>query len=105
MAAKKNNKPANNPDVTEEVVMDDPNMVSPEEAQAAEAPVEEVEQVEEVQSPVESPKPSGDFSEDLKATLVKYPHILNVWVNEKGEWHYSNKAGFVSYSREEILNG
>lgn len=101
----KKNTPANKPEATEDVVMDDPNMVSPEEAQAAESPAEEVEQVEEVQAPKEIPKPSKKFSEDLKATLVKYPHILNVWVNEKGEWYYSNKAGFISYSREEILNG
>lgn len=110
--ANKKNKPVNNPEPAEEVVMDDPNMVTAEEAQAVEAPVEEVlEQaiekiVEEApEVPKKATKSSSSFSDDLKGTLEKHPHINNVWVNDKGEWYYSKKAGFTSYSREEILNG
>lgn len=105
MAAKKNQiiKPVD--EVAEEMIMDDPNAVTAEEAQATEVPVEPVEKVEEAKAPVEAPKASGKFSDHLKATLAKHPHINCAWVNEKGEWHYSAKAGFKAYSREEILNG
>lgn len=52
-----------------------------------------------------APKESLKFSDHLRGTLEKHPHINCVWVNEKGDWHYSAKAGFRPYSREEILNG
>ena len=99
MAQKKNIPVKNIAEEVEEAVFDNPNEVSADETQM-EAPAEEV-----IQPPVKAAKPSGKFSEHLKATLVKHPHINNAWVNEKGEWHYSAKAGFKSYSREEILNG
>ena len=97
------------PEEIVEPVMDDPNAVTPEEAEAQplleEQPPVEQPTVEEVAPPAESPKSSVGFSDHLKATLAKHPHINNAWVNDKGEWHYSAKAGFTSYSREEILNG
>lgn len=103
MATKKN-QPV---DKVQEPVIEDPNAFDPNSNMEQDAaPVGEVApQDAPVQPPVGDPKPSGKFSEDLKATLKNYPHINNVWVNAKGEWHYGKKAGFVSYSREEILNG
>lgn len=54
MAAKKNQviKPVD--EVAEEMIMDDPNAVTAEEAQATEVPVEPVEKVEEAQAPAEA---------------------------------------------------
>lgn len=45
------------------------------------------------------------INEELKSTLEKYPHIDCIWMNEAGNWHFSDKPGFTAYSREEILNG
>jgi hypothetical protein len=47
----------------------------------------------------------AEINEELKATLEKYPHIDCVWMNEQGNWYFSDKPGFTAYSREEILNG
>lgn len=109
-------EPQNSP--AQPPVVDDPNLLQPDELNTginpetvvppvqptAEPPVVEPEKP--VVPPVnESDKPSSKFSDHLKATLEKNPHITNAWVNEKGEWYYSAKAGFTSYSREEILNG
>lgn len=47
----------------------------------------------------------GVFKPELVATLQEHLHILNVWVNENGDWHFRDTPGFTSYSREEILNG
>lgn len=45
------------------------------------------------------------FSEELVATLVKYPHIDSVYIDEEGNWHFAAKPGFTAISREDILNG
>ena len=45
------------------------------------------------------------FSDELKATLVKYPHIDCVYVDEEGNWHLAAKPGYTAHSRESILNG
>lgn len=45
------------------------------------------------------------INEELKATLVKYPHIDCVYMNEQGDWHFAAKPGFTAFSREQILNG
>lgn len=42
---------------------------------------------------------------ELKATLIKYPHIDCVWMNEEGTWYFAEKPGFTAFSREDILNG
>lgn len=53
-----------------------------------------------------APEKGGKFSEDLKGTLEKHPHINCVWINEAGDtWHYNARPGFTAYSREEILKG
>lgn len=48
---------------------------------------------------------SVQFSEELKATLEKYPHIDCVYVDDKGNWHFAAKPGYTAYDREAILNG
>lgn len=50
-------------------------------------------------------KAAVSFSDELKATLVKYPHIDCVYVDEEGNWHLAAKPGYTAYSRESILNG
>lgn len=49
--------------------------------------------------------PAVSFNDELKATLVKYPHIDCVYVDEEGNWHLAAKPGYTAYSRESILNG
>ena len=45
------------------------------------------------------------FNPELVETVKANPHILNVWVNEAGDWYFCDRPGFTSYSREDILNG
>lgn len=59
---------------------------------------------EEEEAP-KKPSKKSKFNADLVTTLETHKHILNVWINEAGEWYFTNKPGFTSYSREEILNG
>jgi hypothetical protein len=44
-------------------------------------------------------------ADELKSTLEKNPHILCVWMNEEGTWHFCEKPGFKAYSRTDIFNG
>lgn len=69
------------------------------------------------QKPTENDAPNEDggandsdnhsvkFNPDLVETVKANSHILNVWVSESGDWYFRATPGFVSYSREEILNG
>lgn len=65
------------------------------------APAPEFEAKEEPKKPSKK----GKYNAELVATLEANHHILNVWISETGEWYFTNKPGFTSHSREEILNG
>jgi hypothetical protein len=53
----------------------------------------------------EQPGTKPAIDPELKATLVKYPHINCVWMDESGTWFFAEKPGFTPYDREQILNG
>lgn len=47
------------------------------------------------------------FSEDLKNTLIAYPHITEVGIDEKGKHHFHLtfiRDKVTVFSREEILS-
>jgi hypothetical protein len=46
-----------------------------------------------------------EISDELKTTLIKYPHINCVWMDDDGNWFFAEKPGFTPHSREQILNG
>lgn len=70
-------------------------------SKAVELDVELNEQVQEDSAPASI----NGYNADLVATLEKYPHIDCVFINENGEWHFAEKAGFTAVTREQILNG
>ncbi len=42
--------------------------------------------------------------EQLKETLLSFPHVQVVYLNEKGEWSFNEKTGFeIIKTRLEIL--
>lgn len=42
--------------------------------------------------------------EQLKETLLSFPHVQVVYLNEKGEWSFNERTGFAkSKTRLEIL--
>lgn len=55
--------------------------------------------------PIENDSVSPKYNEELVATLVKYPHIDCVYIDEQGNWHFAQKPGLAAVSREDILNG
>jgi uncharacterized protein YhfF len=41
----------------------------------------------------------------LKVIVTQYDYLTDIWVNDAGEWLFCERPGFVSYTRDEILNG